>query len=169
MIFWESDLNFVTVLLDAINLGHLLLQKPNGAGDRRVHAATMHLSMNFFPSHVPCLVKPRGSHRGFPRHWLLARDVDSCRRGPILYQEICSRVLKDNSDPAIFHLVVNNKISCTSTNLACNYLLDILRFFNPPLSCFPRWKWLSGLGGTWTSTKKRHIRSFEHLEHVTQK
>ena len=41
MIFWESDLNFVTVLLDAINLGHLLLQKPNGAGDRRVHAATM--------------------------------------------------------------------------------------------------------------------------------
>ena len=42
MIFWESDLNFVTVLLDAINLGHLLLQKPNGAGDRRVHAATIH-------------------------------------------------------------------------------------------------------------------------------
>ena len=41
MIFWESDLNFVTVLLDAINLGHLLLQKPNGAGDRRVHAATI--------------------------------------------------------------------------------------------------------------------------------
>ena len=41
MIFWESDLNFVTVLLDAINLGHLLLQKQNGAGDRRVHAATI--------------------------------------------------------------------------------------------------------------------------------
>ena len=112
---------------------------------------------------------PKGSHWGFPRHWLLARDVDSCRRGPILYQEICSRVLKDNSDPAIFHLVVNNKISCTSTNLACNYLLDILRFFNPPLSCFPRWKWLSGLGGTWTSTKKSRIRSFEHLKHVAQK
>ena len=43
MIFWESDLNFVTVLLDAINLGHLLLQKPNGAGDRRVHAATIQI------------------------------------------------------------------------------------------------------------------------------
>ena len=45
MIFWESDLNFVTVLLDAINLGHLLLQKPNGAGDRRVHAAIIALLM----------------------------------------------------------------------------------------------------------------------------
>ena len=45
--FWESDLNFVTVLLDAINLGHLLLQKPNGAGDRRVHAATIYYQLTY--------------------------------------------------------------------------------------------------------------------------
>ena len=40
--------------------------------------------------------QPRGSHWGFPRHWLLAWDIDSCHWGPILYQEILeipSRVL----------------------------------------------------------------------------
>ena len=37
---------------------------------------------------------PRGCHRGIPRHPLLARDVNHYGRGPILYQEICSRVLK---------------------------------------------------------------------------
>ena len=45
-------------------------------------------------SDVSGLRMPRGCHRGIPRHRLLARDVDHCGRGPILYQEMCSRVLK---------------------------------------------------------------------------